>query len=422
MARVNALAGLQPMMLALAVGLLVGLERGWSARAAEAGTRVAGFRTFGLLGLAGGLAALVPKPVGLVFLASGAALILLGYMRASEEPHSRSATGALAGLVTLGLGWFAASGHGTTALAVAAVMTLILAMRHRLHGALRGMSEAEMEAVGRFAILALVILPLVPDRAMGPLDAWNPRTLWFVVVLVSGISFLGYALTRRMGPGRGLMATAAAGALVSSTAVTADFARRMAAPGAPQGVLVAGISLASLVMFVRVLVLTGILAPAALASLALMLLPAIVVQGAWALRLLKANRPATSADDVKLGNPLDVRPALLLVALLAVLAVGSRYAIARFGGAGVGVLLTLTGLADVDAAIITLSTLPPGTLSPWAAGLVLALPVFANTLWKAGLCLVFAPHGAGWRAASPLVASVAAGGLMLLLAVARGGL
>jgi uncharacterized membrane protein (DUF4010 family) len=218
-------AALQSLALALALGLLVGVERGWSARDAAAGTRVAGFRTFGLLGLAGGLSALLPAPFAAVVLGGAAGLVLIGYLRASEEPRSRSATSALAALITIGLGYFAAAGHRIEALATAAVMLLLLSLRHQSHRLLRGLTEAEVDAVARFAILALVILPLMPDADLGPLDAWNPRRLWFVVVLVSGISFLGYVAARRLGPERGLIATAAVAALVSSTAVTAAYAR-----------------------------------------------------------------------------------------------------------------------------------------------------------------------------------------------------
>ena len=413
---------LGPLALALAIGLLVGLERGWSAREAEAGTRVAGFRTFGLLGLLGGLSALAPLPIGATILAAGAALVVAGYVRAAAEPHSRSATSALAGLLVLGLGWFAASGHRVEALAAAAVMVLVLAMRHRLHGWLRGMTAGEVEAVGRFAIVALVILPLMPDRAMGPYEAWNPRQLWLVVVLVSGFSFAGYVAERRMGPQKGLMTAAGAGAIVSSTAVTAAFARRLKEAGPVAPALSAGISVASAVMFARVLVLTGLLARTALPSLAMVLVPALAVQLALAAWRVRQAGQSGSAGDMNLGNPLDFGPAFGLSALLAGLALLSRFLLDRYGGVGVGVLLTLTGLADVDAAIITLSQLPAGAVAPHAAGLILALPVLANSLWKAGITVVLAGPRLGWPAAWPLVASVVvAGAVLVALALGPSG-
>ncbi|WP_448580341.1 MgtC/SapB family protein [Thermaurantiacus sp.] len=413
---------LVPLALSLAIGLLVGLERGWSARGAEAGTRVAGFRTFGLLGLLGGLAALAPVPIAAVILGAGAALVVAGYARAAAEPHARSATSAIAGLLVLGLGWFAASGHPVEALASAAMMTMVLALRHQLHDLLRGMTAAEVEAVGRFAIVALVILPLMPDRAMGPLDAWNPRQLWFVVVLVSGLSFAGYVAARRMGPEKGLMTAAGAGALVSSTAVTAAYARRLARAGPVAPALAAGISIASVVMLARVMVLTGLLARSALPSLAMILVPALLVQAGLALWLVRRARQSGKVGDLELGNPLDFAPAIGLAAFLAGLALLSRWLLEHHGGAGIGFLLTLTGIADVDAAIITLSQLPPGAVAPHAAGLLLALPVLVNSLWKAGIVMALGGVRAGWPAAWPLVASVAVAGVALVaLAFGRSG-
>lgn len=397
---------LEPLATSLALGLLVGLQRGWQARLDPAGSRVAGFRTFGLLGLAGGLAALLPLAFGAVLLAAAAATLLIGYARDSRG-GDHSATSTVAGLLTLMLGAFAAAGHPIEALAAAAVMVLLLAMRQRLHGFLRGIAPEELEAASRFAIVALVILPLMPDRSMGPLDAWNPRQLWLVVVLVSGLSFAGYAAARRLGPGRGLLATAAAGALVSSTAVTASYARRLREAGPAEGALVAGISLASAIMFARVLVLAAILVFPALPSLALLLAPAMLVQLGLAWRAVRRS-PALAAGEVALGNPLDFRPALLLAAFVAVLAVASRWALDRFGDAGIGVLLMLTGFADVDAAIITLAQLPEGTLAPPRAGLLLALPILANTALKAVMAFAIAPNRRGWRAAWPLLASLLA--------------
>ncbi len=415
--RLDEIAHLQPLALSLAIGLFVGLERGWQARGEPAGHRVAGFRTFGLLGLLGGITALLPTLFGAVVLLGAAATLVAGYVRSSHESALHSATNAIAGLLTLALGAFAGAGHATEAMAATAVMVMLLAMRQRLHAWLRGINAEEIEAASRFAIVALVILPLMPDRAMGPLDAWNPRQLWFVVVLVLGLSFLGYVAARRLGPDRGLLATAAAGALVSSTAVTAEYARRLRTPGPAEGALVAGIAVASAIMYARVMLLTAILATSALPSLAAIMVPAGLVAGALAALAIHRAPSTAGSDGVELGNPLDFRPALLLVAFVAVLAVGSRWALAEFGDAGIGALLFLTGFADVDAAVITLAGLPKGTLTPERAGLLLAMPILANTVLKGGLALVISPNVRGLRAAWPLFASVLAAGAGVALVV-----
>jgi uncharacterized membrane protein (DUF4010 family) len=259
----------------------------------------------------------------------------------------------------------------------------------------------------------------MPDQQMGPLEAWNPRQLWMVIVLVLGLSFAGYVAARRIGPERGLLATAAAGALVSSTAVTASYARRLRDPSPAEGALIAGIAIASAIMYARVLLLTAILAPYALAPLALAAAPAGLVAGLLAWRAVHRAGSAANDGTLQLGNPLEFASALGLTAFVALLAVGSRWAQMRFGDAGIGALLLLTGFADVDAAVITLAGLPDGTLAPARAGLLLALPVVANMLLKAGLALVLGGIPRGVRAALPLVASVlAASAGMAALALA----
>lgn len=413
----DALQLLQPLALSLALGLFVGLERGWQARGEPAGHRVAGFRTFGLLGLLGGIAAILPLPFGTVLLLGAAATLVAGYVRSSHESALHSATSAVSGLLTLALGAFAASGHASEAMAATAVMVLLLAMRQQLHDWLRGISAEEIEATSRFAIVALVILPLMPNRDMGPLDAWNPRQLWLVVVLVLGLSFVGYAASRRLGPARGLLATAAAGALVSSTAVTAQYARRLRAPGPTEGALIAGIALASAIMYVRVMLLTALLATSALPALAAIMAPAALVAGVLAAMAVRRTPPTAGADGIALGNPLDFRPAFVLVGFVALLAVGSRWAMAEYGDTGIAALLFLTGFADVDAAVITLAGLPAGALAPERAGLLLAMPILANTVLKGGLAISIAPNQRGLKAAWPLFASILAASAGIALVV-----
>lgn len=230
-----------------------------------------------------------------------------------------------------------------------------------------------------------------------------------VVVVVLGLSFAGYVATRRLGPEKGIMITALCGALVSSTAVTVAYARRLRQQDGPEGPLIAGIALASLVMFVRVQILSIALVPYTSRSLALAMVPAFVIGGLTTLLALRAEGTDGRVEEVKLGNPLDFGPALLLAGLVAAMAVPARWALERFGDQGIVVVLGLTGMWDVNAAILTLSGLPDDILDGGTAGLVLAVPVLANTVVKGVLALVIAgPRGAGWKASGPLFASVLA--------------
>ncbi|MBS88198.1 hypothetical protein CA262_06195 [Sphingobium sp. GW456-12-10-14-TSB1] len=402
---------LRALAASLAVGILIGIERGWRQRDASDGSRVSGLRTFGLLGLTGGIAAHVADILAAVIALAALSSLVLGYRGALAREGSLSVTNTLVGIVTFALGYIAAKGQVSEALAVAAVTTLILTLREQAHAMLKGMTEKEIESIARFALVALVILPLLPDRNLGPYDAWNPRQIWMVVVVVLGLSFAGYVATRRLGPEKGIMITALCGSLVSSTAVTAAYARRLRQKDGPEAPLIAGIALASLVMFVRVQLLAITLIPYTARSLALAMIPALVVGGLTTLLAFRARSAEASAGEVELGNPLDFGPALLLAGLVAVMAIPARWALEQFGDQGIIVVLGLTGMWDVDAAVLTLAGMPRDILDGSTAGLALAVPVLANTAFKGALALGIAgPRQQGWKASGPLFASVLASG------------
>lgn len=385
-----------------AIGLLVGLERGWTERDADDGHRVAGIRTFALLGLVGGAAALIAGPIGLaITLLSGAALIV-GYWRQTSASDGQSATGAIAGLLVLGLSALAASGQPETALAGAAIAMFLLSSRQRLHKLVSDLTAQEMHAAAEFAIVALVLFPLAPDRGMGPFAAINPHHLLLVVVLVSGISFAAYLAGHHVSRGKGPMLTAAVGALVSSTAVTAALARRMRSDGGEARLLRVSLLIASIVGGLRVLVLIAFLAPAALANAAYAILPGLailVAAAAW-----PGGGKAPVPDEwAPVGNPLELGAAVTFAAIAAVATIGARLASSTFGSSGSLIVYTATGMADVDAAVLAFSSL---TVQEQAvlAGPALAAPVAANMLLKAVTTMILSRNRAGTVAALPLIA------------------
>lgn len=406
--------------LSLAVGLLIGVERGWSSREEAAGRRVAGLRTFGLLGLLGGVLGTLGLEVhpllAVVILASAAAALVAGYLRDMRVDNHVSVTTTIAGLLTLCLGILATNGYPKSAVLAATSAMLLLSLRQQLHGWIKRLSATDVQAAARFAIIAGAVLPLLPDRRFGPYDAWQPRELWLVVVLVTGFSFAGYIANRLFGARRGILATSAIAGSYSSTAVTAVLARRLNVADAPPALLAAGIAVASTMMFLRVLLLTGLLATSALPSLATAAVPAAIVSLVASLWLVR--RGAADSQDspaVTSRNPVELLPALGFALLVALMALASRWAEHRFGDAGVAILLTVTGSFDVDAAIVTLGGLPAGTLAPGLAGLVIALPVLFNTLFKSAIVIFLTRSRVGARAALPLLASAAAmiGGILV---------
>jgi uncharacterized membrane protein (DUF4010 family) len=391
----------------LAIGLLIGLERGWRQRGARPGSRVAGLRTFGLFGLIGGLAgfaAAVPGgwAVSAVLLLAGAALVVIGYRR-DPEP---SATTEAAALVTLGLGWLAGNGWPVPALALSAITAFLLSQRAVLHRWIEALSEGDFQALVRFSVIAGGLWPVLPDRAMGPMNAWNPRELWLVVVIVCAIGFAGYALGKRLGPGRGLLVTAGVGAIYSSTAVTAALSQRLRGEVAARPRLAAGIAIASLVMIARTFVLVGTLVPFALIGFGRVVLPGAV---AAALLLWWLGRRAADAPpgDAPAGNPFALLPALGFAVLVALVQLLVHWMEARFGGRGVALTLALAGALDVDAAIVALRSLPAGRIDAGLAGAILALPVLLNTLLKTGVVWATAGRAGNAAALSLLAAALA---------------
>lgn len=399
--------------LALALGLLVGVQRGWAQRQGKPGSRFAGVRTYGLLGLAGGVARMLAEtaPVlSAVLLASTAALILVGYLRASGGQDALSGTASITALLTLACGYLAAGDQPVVATAIAVAMVLLLAMRSQLHRLVGKLSEQEVLAIGRFALIAAVILPLLPDQPFGPSGVWNPRQLWLVVVLVSGFSLAGYIATRMIGPSRGTLATAAAGAVVSSTAVTAGLAIRLKNPDEDHGLANCGIALASAVMLLRVTVLVALLAPFALRGFATLAAPGFLVSLGAAGWFLHRSRSAPSGEGQmpKLRNPFALAPALVLMALVMAMTLLAHWVLGRAGNAGLAVVLALSGSVDVDSAIITMGNLPADTLAPNIAAAVLLPPIMLNSLFKAGATLSIAGWRGGRAAALTLAGSAAA--------------
>ena len=394
--------------LGLALGLLIGIQRGWVVRKVADGRSFAGVRTYGLIGLAGGLAGLsaprAPVLAGLL-LAATAGLVLIGYWRATRAGDAPiSGTAALVGLLTLACGYLAGSGQHAAAAATGGSIAALLSLRGPLHRLVRNLDQTEIVAIGRFALIALVILPLLPDTPFGPFGAWRPRSLWLVVVFVSGFSFAGYMAARWLGAARGTLATAAAGSLVSSTAVTAAMAGRMRKGEDEPALLHAAVALASAVMFLRVMLLTAALARFALPALAMCAVPGLAVSllaAGW-LGRGAAFRQGSGHHTAKLRNPFTLGPALGMMGLVMVMAVLARWVLLHFGNRGVAAVLAITGSLDVDSAIITLGALPVGTLAPHHAGLVLVVPVILNTLFKSGVVLAVG----GWRQAWPAAAAL----------------
>lgn len=398
------------LLAALACGLLIGIERGWQQRDQRDGTRVAGVRTFTLIGGVGGLIAAVASVlspgIAAVVAAGFMALLVIAFYRARPAPDRRDATTMVAAITTLLLGLLAGSGNAQVAVAGAATVALILASREQSHRLLHSLTPSELKAFTVFAVISGAVLPFLPDRDLGPYQAWNPFQLWLVVVLIIGFSVLGYVANRVFGENKGTLTTALIGGAYSSTAVTASLSAELR-QGAP-GSLPAGIALASAVMYLRVLILTAILAPKVALEFAIMLGAAAAIAWLAALLLMLGSWRARAAGTGSMTRkPFRVAPALGFAAVVSFAALLVRWAQTDFGEVGGAWSLFFAGSFDVDAAIVTYSTLPPGAITPQLAAFALAGTVAVNMAFKTAVVLASAGFRAGLRPAVALSSSLA---------------
>ena len=397
---------------ALACGLLVGIERGWKLREEKPGTRVAGVRTFTLLGLGSGIAGLLGstgQPVVAAAIAVGmVAIMVIAYSRQLQDHHD--STSAVAAIATVAIGFLAGNGNPALAIACAAIGVALLALRQELHRFVERLDADDVKALARYAVIAGAVLPFLPRGNYGPLGAWDPQRLWLVVVLVTGFSFLGYAANRIFGERHGTIATALIGGAYSSTAVTQSLAQRLGSEE-KGGAENAGIALASAVMYLRVLLLIGVLSTRVLLPFALIILPALIV--AWAAGFwLYRKAPKCDAPSPP-GNPIAILPALGFVAFVAFAAVAAKWAAGRFGEQGIALLLLIVGSSDVDTAIITLGNLPPAAISPLLAAIAIAGTIIVNMAVKMGITLAYAR-----KRGLPAVAAMASSIVVLAISIA----
>lgn len=397
----------------LLLGLLIGLERGWKDRDQAEGRRVAGIRTFALIGLLGGVWGLLSEELGPILLAiafATLALVLLGAYAISQKRKSDvGITGIVAGLLAFAFGAMATLGHVTLAAAGAVVTTILLGIKPVLHSWVSRLRQRELFATLKLLLISVVILPLLPNENYGPWDALNPYKIWWMVVLIAGISFVGYFAMKLVGERKGIMVTGLFAGLASSTAVTVSFSRLARGVDGPENTLAAGILIACATMFPRMLFICGIFNW----SLAIELFGPIIAMASVNYLLAaffwyRSSRYSGS-EPVRLHNPFELGPALTFAALLAVIMLLSRALSHRFGDAGVYVLAAASGIADVDAITLSLANMAGDTLATPVAGFAILIAAFVNTGIKAVLSLGIGGIRLGSRVGSSMLAVIAAG-------------
>lgn len=403
---------------ALAIGLLVGIERGWQRREIEEGQRVAGLRTYSLIGLLGGVVGFIGQDggywlIGLVFIGLAIATAT-AYAMTTRAGHDFGITSETAALTTFLLATLAGVGHIALASAAAIVMALLLGYKARLHGLLDNLRREELTAGLKLLLISVVLLPILPNRGFGPWEALNPYVIWLMVVLIAAISFFGYIAIRIFGPSRGIVFGGLFGGMASSTATTLAFARIGAREPALAPVLAAGILLACSSMIARMmLIATLIHAP----LFDLLWLPALLLLGATltpvGLYLMGGlSRQPAQGEGALMRNPMELKSALFFGALLTIIMLLGKALSEWAGDAGLWALAAASGLADVDAITLSLARMSEQEVAVQVAGVGIVIAASTNSLLKGGMALGIGGRGLGLRVLLPL----ATGSLMALAA------
>jgi len=408
---------LQKLLTALLIGLIIGLEREIAQEKMQK-VKFAGLRTFGIVGLTGGVAAYLTVGGYAIFaaaLAAIAALTIVAYYRSTEIEKHLGFTTETALLLTFllgGLSYF----EQAAAIILTIIVTILLAFKEPLHAFTYRIPKEEFYDSLKFALIALVILPVLPDKPYGPLDALNPYQIWLIVVILTGISFIGYFLAKWFGPELGLPLTGIVGGLASSTAVVTSMAIRARESEKLIYPAMVASTLANMVMLLRVVFLVSIffagLIPYVYLPLGIMCVASILVASYFYLQ----GRGNGKAGQVQLKTPFNIVPALLFAAFIAMVLFISRAALIYLGSYGLFLTSAAAGLADVDAITVSTARLAAsGLADPLTAVTAIMIAVFVNLAIHSAYAFYFGTKKFGLYNAAMAAIVIAAGMAVIAL-------
>lgn len=380
----------QRLGLALAIGLLMGVERGWQAREAQHAGAVAGIRTFALIGLLGGIVGWFGQTVGPLAMAAGfialAAVVVASHiLRAGKGEQNAGVTTQVAEMIAFSLGAMAALGEGAAAAAGGVVATALLGAKDTLHGWLRKLEHLELRAAIKLLLISVVLLPVLPNQGYGLEQVLNPYKLWLLVVMVAGISFIGYFAIKIAGPRIGSLLTGVFGGLASSTALTVSFARMGRESPGMQPLLAAGIALANTTMYVRLWLIVFVL-NRGIGEQLMVPLGCMAAAGLIATWLLwRAREEEGKPGATALSNPFELGMAIKFAILLSLVLLASKLLQSWGGAAGLYLLSALAGLADVDAVALSMAQMGGKSVALTVAATAVTIAAFVNTGVKAAL-------------------------------------
>ena len=376
------------LLIALLGGLAVGVERQWSGHASGPNARLGGLRTFTMLGALAGVCGWFwitdGRALAVVILSAAAALVAIGYARASERDID--GTTEVAGIVVLVTGLLAGMGLVTVAMGLTAITVLLLIEKSRLHSWAEQINDEGIAAGARFAVMALVVLPLLPNGSYGPFGAVRPRELWALVLFFSGLSFASYVIRRTIGSQQGYAISGILGGFISSTNVTLTMSQLSQTARTLDRAMASGVMGANAMLFLRVTIAAGVLAPALPRHLVPMFLAPFLIAAlltVWGMR-----SRATEQTEAPVGeNPLQFGAALKMTLLFQGVLIALAFVRGAFGTGGLYGSAAVLGLTDVDALTLSMAKSVHAGAEIGVVVNAITIGILANTLVKTAIVL-----------------------------------
>jgi len=381
---------LKDFLIALVLGALIGLEREYD-RYRTGKYDYAGIRTFPLIALSGAISAYLGAIISVwIFVAS---MLVMGFLIGvtyialeRRSKHYRGATSEIAGLITFFIGALVFYDQISISIVLSVIMTVILYFRTFLHTFAKRIKAIELADTLKFAVVVFVILPFLPNQNYGPYGIFNPYFMWMMVVLISGIGFVGYIILKWFGE-KGMVLTGLLGGLISSTIVTMNFSHRSMREKKIYPALVLGVILANGMMFLRILIEVFILNRELFQRIVITLLILILITLVFSYFLLKKARKVKS--KINLGSPFTLRPALKFGLLFATIIALVKIADIYFASKGVYFISFISGIANVDAITVSLSQLAKSSISLETAEHGIIIAALTNIAVKGGIAMWF---------------------------------
>jgi uncharacterized membrane protein (DUF4010 family) len=399
--------------LSLGLGLLIGLQR------ERVGSEFGGIRTFPLVALLGTVSGFLAERWGAFVLLGSflalASVVLVGNLHKRGRPADTSGqTTEVAALLTYACGALLITDYRPAGIVVGGLTAVLLHLKEPMHAFAGRLSQRDLQGIMRFAIVSLIVLPLLPAQTFGPYDVLNPREIWWMVVLIVGIGLAGYVSYRLFSGNAGILFAGVLGGLVSSTATTVAYARRVRENADATAMTAVVIVIASTVAAARVIVEVAVVAPRILQDIGLPL----TVFFAWMVVISVGFLHAARKDPNEMpepSNPAELKSALVFAMIYALVIFVTAAAKDYFGERALYAVAFVSGFVDVDA--ITLSTAQLANqerLSPQATWHIILIATLTNLVFKTGIATVLGSTRLFMRLALPVGAAIV-GGLALFV-------